>query len=330
MTISQLFGWTPTKIWFSQNQPVLEWCHLGCASFTEPFFDQTVERCFRERPDILRQRTSIEALEKLQAISPGLAPTGFIFHLSRCGSTLISQMLAALPQNLMIAEAGPINAILSTQFFNSSITDVQRLSWLRGIVSALGQQQRGQQQHYLIKFTSWNVLNLPLIQKAFPNVPWIFVYRDPVEVMVSLFKNPPGWMENLTNLQFVAGFLGLDTGEVSLMSAEEYCARVLARFCGSALQHQDTNTLMLNYRQLPDAVCSRVLDFFQVAYSPDDLNCMQRVLLYDAKNPSKQFTGDSMGKQQVASALIRQMVKQWVGDLYEQLEVISLSQRMAS
>ena len=32
--------------------------------------------------------------------------------MSRCGSTLVSQMLAALPQNIVISEAAPIDAVV--------------------------------------------------------------------------------------------------------------------------------------------------------------------------------------------------------------------------
>lgn len=323
MNIGRLIGWTPTKIWLSQEQPVVEWCHLGPAAFTEPFFDQTIERHFLQNPHILRQFTSIETLEKLQTINSSSVPTGFIFHMSRCGSTLISQMLAALPENLVIAEADPINFILGTKFSKPSITDDQRCRWLQGVISALGQQRPSYKKHYFIKFTSWNVLNLPLIQQAFPAVPWIFVYRNPVEVMVSLFKNPPGWMANRADLQFLAGLLDMDIAEISPMPLEEYCARTLARFCQAALQHYGDNNLMLDYQKLPDVVWSSLLDFFQVNYSTADINCMQQVLQFDAKNPSKYFIKDSNSKQQAASELICQMVNKWVSDLYEQLKVIS-------
>ena len=39
------------------------------------------------------------------AAEPGIDPTGFIFHLARCGSTLVSQMLAALPEHIVLSEA---------------------------------------------------------------------------------------------------------------------------------------------------------------------------------------------------------------------------------
>ena len=60
----------------------------------------------------------MSALEELNERSAGLAPSLFLFHVSRCGSTLISQMLAALPQNVVISEAGPMDAILRSHLRN--------------------------------------------------------------------------------------------------------------------------------------------------------------------------------------------------------------------
>src|SRR6266542_3419017 len=83
---------------------------------------------------------------------PGLSPSGFIFHMSRCGSTLISQMLAALPQNIVISEAGPIDSLLRTNFHDPSFADDRRPIWFAWVVSALGQRRSGQEQHFFIKF----------------------------------------------------------------------------------------------------------------------------------------------------------------------------------
>src|ERR1700734_1624073 len=40
-------------------------------------------------------------------------PRGFIFHMSRCGSTALAQAVNADPEVILIAEAQPINASLA-------------------------------------------------------------------------------------------------------------------------------------------------------------------------------------------------------------------------
>ena len=147
--------------------------------------------------------TPLDALAELQAADPGLPPTGFIFHMSRCGSTLVAQLLAALPQNIVISEAGPVDAVLRANWYDPNITSAQRIAWLRALLSAYARPRHGE-QHFYVKFDSWHTLELPLIQAAFPDVPWIFLYRDPVQVLVSHQRQrgsqmvpdllPPQWL----------------------------------------------------------------------------------------------------------------------------------------
>ena len=165
---------------------MVDWCYLGKDRFKDSFFDQTVGECLRQPFNLLfRDQTPIDVLGQWNELRPGLSPTGFIFHMSRCCSTLISRMLASLPQNIVISEARPIDSTLRAHFHSDAVTDERRIAWLRWMVSALAQRRRGKEQHFFIKFDAWNVLEVPLIRRAFPAVPWVFVYRDPVEVLVS-------------------------------------------------------------------------------------------------------------------------------------------------
>ena len=83
---------------------MVDWGCLGKERFTDPLFEQTIDVCLRHPFNLLfRHQTPIELLGEVAATFPMVPPSGFIFHLSRCGSTLVSQMLAALPQNIVTA-----------------------------------------------------------------------------------------------------------------------------------------------------------------------------------------------------------------------------------
>jgi len=98
MNAAHLAGWVPVQVNWQREGPVVDWCYLGARRFTEPFFEQTIHDCMRQPFNLLfRHQTSIEMLAELREIKPGLEPSGFIFHMWPSGSTLISQMLAALP-----------------------------------------------------------------------------------------------------------------------------------------------------------------------------------------------------------------------------------------
>ncbi len=319
----QLTGWIPIRIYWKERRPLVDWCWVGTRRFTEPFFDHTIEGCLRlPFANLCRPQTPIDMLRERHAIDPGLQPRGFIFHLSRCGSTLVSQMFAALPQNVVISEAGSIDMVLRAKFREPSLTDEERADWLRWMVSALAQRRTGDEERLFIKFDSWSVLDFPLISRAFPGVPWIFLYRNPIEVLVSQLAHRgahmvPGGIE--------PELFGMRLDEVFKMQPEEYCARVLARLCEAALQHHQSGAgMMVNYEQLPDAVWTRVADFFGAEVSDADLQAFRRVAKLDAKNPALGFESDSQAKQKKASEAARVASARWLAPLYEQLEAARL------
>jgi len=81
-------NWLPIRIDWKQTPPQVDWGHVGTRRFTEPFFEQTIEKCLRQPFNLLfRHQTPLEALVEWQTVRPGLLPSGFIFHMSRCGST---------------------------------------------------------------------------------------------------------------------------------------------------------------------------------------------------------------------------------------------------
>src|SRR5581483_3596580 len=132
---------------------------------SDPFFEGTVRRQL-ERPfrALFRRVTPIEALDAFREEAP---PAGFIYHWSRCGSTLVTQMLAALPENAAVSEAAPVEQVLSIP------GAAER--WLRPLIAAMGRGART-----FVKLEAPHTLALPVLQRIFPETPWIFLYRDPV------------------------------------------------------------------------------------------------------------------------------------------------------
>src|SRR5256885_4930069 len=165
---------------------MIDWCWMGTERLTAPFFDQSIERQLRHPFSLLfRPQTPMETLREFHETRPGIKPSGFIFHMSRCGSTLITQMLATLPQTIVAAEPHIISSILRAHYYVRGLSDAQRIEWLRWVISALGQRRNPQERNFVIKLDSWHALLWPLFQRAFPDVPSIFVYREPIEVIVS-------------------------------------------------------------------------------------------------------------------------------------------------
>ncbi len=321
--MTSLSGWMPIRIYWQAARPMVDWCYLGDERFVDPFFDQTIERTLRKPfPLLFRQQTPIDALDEVTAAQPGVRPTGFIFHMSRCGSTLVSQMLAALAQNIVISEASPIDSILRASRHDPGITDEMRIAWLQGLVGAYGRKRDGLEEHLYIKFDSWHTLCLDLVRRAFPDVPWVFLYRDPVEVLAS--------HRRMTGAQMVPGnldpvFLGLDPAALARMSLAEYSAAVLQRIGEAALRRLDGAARLYNYSQLPEAVASGMLMHFNAQYTTAEIAVMQAVARFDAKNPSLPFADDTAAKQRDATAEIRSLAEERLMPMYGKLETLRQS-----
>jgi hypothetical protein len=318
-----LTGWIPTRLKWQESEALVEWVYLGTQCFREPFFEQTIEACLRRPFNLLfRRQTPMAELRRWHCEHPGLEPSGFIFHMSRCGSTLIAQLLAALPGSIVISEARPVDAVLRAASRQPGITEAQRIDWLRWMLSALGQPRQGNERRYFVKFDAWNALELSLVRAAFPTVPWIFVYRDPVEVLVSqLGKRGAHMVPGVIDPRL----FGMDLHEAVSLRPEEYCARVLARICREGFARYADGGLLINYCQLPEAVLSTVADFFRQELSSDELEIAMQVAGRDAKNPAVSFESDVVEKHRAASAAVLEVAARWLYPVYEELEEARLS-----
>ncbi len=313
-----LHGWVPIRLFWQGSEPLVEWCYLGRERFTDPFFDSTIQLALQSPFNrLFRHHTTMATLGEWSRRSPGIRPSGFIFHMSRCGSTVISQILASVAEHVVVSEAGPIDAIARAYLRAPQAPVEQRIEWLQWMVSALGQRRAGCEERYFIKFDARTTFELPLLRQAFPEVPWIFLYRDPVEVLVSLVSRPssmtsPGMGENL---------LGLPMAELAGITTEEYAARVLGLLCETAgRQFPDDRGLLVNYRQIPDVVWEKLAGQFGFPLPARAMERMKTAAGFDAKDRSRRFEGDSVRRQTEASAEIRRAAEQWAAPGYTMLE----------
>src|SRR6185295_1247617 len=97
----QLKSWLPVDATIDEGRPALTWMDFSDAVLTEPFFHATVERLSANQKQRTRI-TELEALLQLEKISDHLQPTAFIFHSSRCGSTLVANACRALDGSIVV------------------------------------------------------------------------------------------------------------------------------------------------------------------------------------------------------------------------------------
>jgi len=275
----ELASWVPLAVNFDGPSPTVDWGDLGVRRFDQPFFDETVARWVAENPTARVQRTGIDMLTTLDQ-APSLEPSGFIFHSSRCGSTLLARMLRQNPGCVVVSEPSVINAVLSA---NASVIDEDsKVRLLRLVIRALGRRRLGDERHYVVKLSSWNICRRALFARAFPNRPTVWLQRRPAEVLRSLAAMSPPWLSWRELPDVVGAIFGLSNEEIASLDAEAFYAQALTAFLRAAYAAVDTMAV-LDYSDLPDAAWNCVAPLFGITVSAEDLARMRQEACYDAK-----------------------------------------------
>lgn len=315
-------GWLPVDAVVVDGRPGLWWMDMSDVSLTEPFFQQTVQRAKAENRGELF--TEFDALLQLEKILDSVAPTGFIFHSSRCGSTLVANAFRAITNSIVLSEANAIDKLLARFITDASEGGVKESLYsvfLRGVVHVLGQRRTGSEQHLFVKFACCSFAQFERIRRIWPRVPWVFLYRDPVETIVSNITSVPPWLVD-NDRRVLASIIGASPALVAEMRIEELCARTIGGFYTIANNVADDNGMLVNYNQLSVPVISSVLRFFKVIPSSDELETIVRGSHMYSKEVSgtRTFVADADAKQQLASNLVREMAERWAMKPYRLLE----------
>jgi hypothetical protein len=314
-------GWMPVDAAIVDGRPGLLWMQMTDVSFTEPFFQQTVDRVRAEHPDREDRFTEFDALLQFDKILPRVEPAGFIFHSSRCGSTLLANACRSLNDSLVLSEANAIDKLVA-RFITDAGDPVKESLYsvfLRAVVNALAQHETA--KRVFIKFSCCSVSQLERIKRIWPRVPWIFLYRDPVETIVSNVSNPPTWLLDEDH-RILAHITGAPAAQVAQMSLEERCARSIGSFFSTAHTLANDTRLLLNYNQLSLPAINGILDFFNVRPSREDLERIASGIRIYSKQVSatREFVPDAGAKQELASDLVRAAAKRWAIEPYRLLE----------
>jgi hypothetical protein len=300
MDIADLARWTPIRFDLSGPAPTVDWADLSTERFVEPFFDQTVARWASGPHAKPLVRTGLDAFLALDN-EPSLDPSGMIFHLSRCGSTLVSRLLGTLPGVVVVSEPSPLNALLGLDPDRVDGATLVRL--VRLLVRALGRRRHGDERQLVLKCTSWNIRRREILAAAFPETPWVWVQRDPADVVASLLANPPGWLGlGMVPAQTSRRF-GLDPGAAEAISRPEFTARALGAMLWSAATDPG-GRLCIDYDELPAAVWQQVAVHFGLEIDAAAIERMTEQSRFYSKDSEPQvFSGDTLERRPMSDAI---------------------------
>lgn len=309
-SLSSLHGWFPVAL--SKSPSTVWWRFLGAQRFTASFFQDTLTTQSTEQRLVCQ--TPFAALDTFNDSVP---PTAFIFHVSRCGSTLLTQLLASLDRCIVMSEPPVIDSFL--RFHHAQPESSGGAHALRKLIAALGQRRQPEEQNFFVKLDSWHIHSLPLIRKAFPDTPCLFLYRQPAEVLRSHQRQRgPQMVPGLID----PALLRLDASDLAPADLDGYCVRMLESFFTSGLEHAASGQMiLLNYTQLPEILWSDLLARFAMPCTPAELANIQARSGFHSKHATNKFDGDPLTAPHAANAVPSRKL----ASCYAQLEQLRMN-----
>jgi hypothetical protein len=288
-------NWIPYKLLpqHANEELLCKWLYLGNELMTAPFFDQTISQC-KSLPQNSKLKSSVSSVSIFEHWSKqinSIEPTAFVFHVSRCGSTLLSQLLSVQAENIVLSEVPFFDELLRTGFNLQQMNEL--LSVLKSSIKLYGARRNSMQKNLFVKTDSWHIHFYKELRVLYPDVPFIFLYRRPDEVIRSHQK--------LRGMQAVPGVIepalfGFDANEVMQMNFDEYTAEVLESYMRAFINilKSDKNSMAINYNEGAMNMMYKIAAFTKLPISADDEAVMIQRAGFHAKYPGEKFSEPSM------------------------------------
>lgn len=302
----QLKGtWLPYRY---QPKPKLVHWLIPNGHATEPFHDEYISRCRQLLLNqVIQPCTSLEFLQ--QQATKNTAPAGFIFHLSRCGSTLISGCLAELDSTCVFSES----PLLTELLLDKTLAVAEQKKFLQAFINLQAAAFPNRPQ-VIIKWNAWDIFRWDIIRAVYPQVPVIFLVRDPVEILASHQRSAGRHMAGDASLAAVHGVFNSNNAEATLLERQ-------IRVLGALLSEMNRlkifhNVLCIDYKQLGVRAIHNILEYFEVHSQPERF--AQR-LKFHSKTPNLLFSSDIHTKQNSFSASDKTLIQQKLVPLYSHI-----------
>lgn len=310
-----LRNWIPTALVRRDDEWLCRWLDAADVPFTDPFFDETLNIC-RNRPENRHSFAVLGSVDSMMEWAPALPsvpPSAFIFHVSRCGSTLAAQLLGMDPAHIVLAEVPFIDDLLRAAHRGAALPDL--VGALRAAFAFYGQQRNGTETRLWVKTDSWHVFFYPYLRALYPETLFYLLYREPSAVLYSHRKR--------RGMQSVPGIIEQDIigGEPpATTDLDAYMAMVLGRYMERFLDIAAVDPLarLVNYSEGILPIVERIARETDTPLTRHDQ--MTERLRFNAKEPSQVFA------EEPGSGLPPAMLAP-LAVLYERLERARLSMR---
>jgi len=304
--ISPEAGWLPARIGNKQGQLQLLASRLDGRRPTAPALEFDLHDCTEHAA------VPLDAARR-EWKAPSAAPAGFVFHMSRTGSTVTGSMLRAVSDVAFVSEPLAVNDLFFRLESDEDLLDERVRFIIDWFVAALGGTRR-----VVFKFSSWVSLHLDRFQRLYPSVPCSFMYREPVEVVSAIVSRAPFMFRRAdmrarfaaraqNNPAFEKRIGNALRGRVDYKRECDY-VEFVARFIGSiceppaAAYAARRSILPVNYSTFKQQVIEELAPAFGVHVDEPKRRQMLEAARYDGKAREQVvFQQDSEMKRQTAT-----------------------------
>jgi hypothetical protein len=282
--------WIPYKMIDHSNDVLFDWLYTGNETYTEPFFDATIGKCLQyrrtSRPN--KHISTAEALIEWSECTDHIKPTAFIFHVSRCGSTLLSQALAVKKEFVSLSEVPVFDSILRLSYQRPDFSIERTGKLLKAASSFYGSKRSGLEEELFIKTDSWHLMFYRQLRSLYPGIPFFVLYRNPEEVLQS--NRHRRGMQACYNL-IEPGLFGLADISDEQTHPDIYMPLVLEKYFEAIIDNaNDPDTILLNYNQGLMCHIETLKAVAGLNISNEYMEAVSRRGKYNAKYPEEPFS----------------------------------------
>ncbi len=288
---SALKNWVPEKILIDDRELIFKCLCCSDLPFTEPFFDDTLRK-FRTL-DLNRKQykcfVGAEMINEWAGNIDFVPPTAFIFHVSRCGSTLVSQSLGLNNEFISLSEVPVLDQILRLTVSNDEEVKGKAEQLFKSLVKIYGAQRTGVENKLFIKTDCWHLMFYKQLRSLYPTTPFIIMYRQPAAVIESNKRSkgiqcihsyvPP-------EIYGMEGKLKSDD-----LVPDNYFKIALEQFFRAIIEiaANENQVLLLNYNEGIPALMSKIAGYTGLSFSGEFESKILKRSAYHAKNPDEEF-----------------------------------------
>ncbi len=322
--INNLNSWYPVNIYSSSTDIQFDWRFLP-DRFRESFFYDTILK-HKNSPENKRDNLVSDIhsfINSAASFTNVIKPSALVFHISRCGSTLISQMLAWLNSSIVISESEIINQVIRLDhYLNEKNHDKHEL--FQTLLKYIGRKRFPDERNLFIKLDSWHLFSFEFINSVLPDVPKVILYRNPLEVVLS--------HQATRGIQMIPGTIKVEEFPYKPFDWEnyeldKYVIFVLYNYLKSILKvwKDNNNILLMNYHQLPESVWNSFAAHTGINFSLNEIASMKETTKVHSKNKHTKYKGDAYLTECGINKDLEELIELHMIPVYKELEEIRIT-----